>query len=123
MAFLIIGGITLRVVEGSASEPPRRTIGSRVYAKAGNVISTEQEVARMMNCQVDLMSSAEETALRGACPKGVGVSIDGEWPVSGGGAFTGMVDVGNAEAWMGINEEGEPIFKTVTLAIEETPTL
>ena len=120
MAFLILNGITVRVVEGSATEPPRIRMGTRLRMKAGNVISTEVDVARQMDCQIDLMSAAEETALRAACPVGTGVTIAGEWAASGGGDYTGIVDIGNAQAWMGFNEEGEPVFKTVSLHIEES---
>lgn len=121
MAFLVLAGITVRVVQDSATETEGIYQGTRLRAKAGNMISTETARMREMNCDIDLMDAAEESALRAACPRGVGVSIDGEWPVSGGGAFTGAVDIGNASPWMGaVNEEGEPIYKTVQLHIEQT---
>lgn len=120
MAFLTIEGIDVRVVLDSAVETEGLFAGVRTRMRAMNVISTEARRIRVLNCQVDFMSEAEEEAVRAVAPRGQSTTIEGEWPDSTGGEFQGLCDFGNSKPWMGaVNEEGQPIYKTVDLHIEE----
>lgn len=123
MAFLVIAGIEVRVLDDSAVETEGLYAGTRLRGSNMHVLSTELEPRmRVFNCQIDLMSATEESDLRAACPRGTSVPITGEWAASNGGDFPGLCDIGNAKAWMGAtNDEGDPIYKTVDIHIEEVP--
>lgn len=116
MSFLAVGPIDLRVVEGSARELPPLIQGARTRLFNNALISTERDEKRVLECDIDLYSLLEETTLRAACPRGIGVLISGDFP---GSDFVGTVDIGNAAPFAGDNEEGDPIWKTVSVRIEE----
>lgn len=118
MDFLIVAGIVLRVVDGSAVE--RETIyqGERLRGALGNLISMEAESTgmRVLDCEVDLYEETEEAELRTACPRGVAVTIGGWWAGTG---FEGVVDLKDITATVGAIVDGVEVYKTVALHIEQ----
>jgi hypothetical protein len=115
MAFVVIGGIELRVVEGSAKRRSDLYQGGRERMRAGNVISTEDTPMRVFDFDVDLFSDAEETALRLVTPRGQSVSVSGDWM----GSFSALVDIGDATPWTTYDGTGQVVYKTVSLHVEE----
>jgi hypothetical protein len=117
MPFFEIEGNEFRVVEGTAKEEEGLWQGVRLRMRANNWISTENSPMRVLTCDIDLYGQAEEDFLRGMCHRGFPVIVSGDW--IGPAAMEALVDIGNAQAWMGVNEEGEPVYKTVSLRIEQ----
>lgn len=116
MPFLIVAGIALRVVEGSAHRRPDLWEGGRERMVGMNIISTEDNPQRVGDCEIDLYSVTEELALRTAVPRSEGVAISGDWL----GAFTAIVDIGDATPW--VTYDGDLlIYKTISIHFEEVP--
>lgn len=114
MAFLTVAGIDLRVIEGSAHRRPDIWAGGRERMAGMNIISTEDNPQKIADCDIDLYSETEELALRTAVPRSEGVAITGTWL----GAFTAIVDVGDATPW--VTYDGALlIYKTISIHIEE----
>lgn len=118
MSFLIVAGITVRVVEDSAKELPSLYQGARARMFDNTTISTERSPMRVLECEIDFYSLAEEVALRAFCPRGTPVAVSGDF-VGFGLDFFAVVDIGQAAAFEGNTSLGDEIWKTVTLHIEQ----
>lgn len=118
MAFLTVSAITLRVVEDSAKELPSLYQGARTRMFDNTAISTERSPMRVLECEIDFYSLAEEVALRAACPRGQAVAVSGDF-VGLGLDFFALVDIGQAAAFEGSASLGDEIWKTVTLHLEQ----
>lgn len=101
MAFLTLAGIDLDVFDGSPVERKRLVQGARVRMRAGNIISTERDPKRVLDCRIRLVDRGAEAALRDACPIGEAVVAEGTWIdeiVGAGESLDVLVDIGDTTA-------------------------
>lgn len=118
MAFLVVAGIEVRVVEDSAKELPSLYQGARTRTFTNSTISTERTPMRVLECEIDLYSLEEEIILRQACPRGFPIAVSGDF-VGFGQDFFALADIGQAAAFEGDAALGDEIWKTVTLHLEQ----
>lgn len=75
MAFLTLGGISVRVLVDSLQEKPTTYSGGRERMRFGNTVSTEANGVRAVGCQIAVLNAAELAALFAACPRGAASSV------------------------------------------------
>lgn len=114
---LTVAGIAIRVVEDSWTEHMVYQGAGLMRMSAGNLVDTRYGGARVCECQAWFVTSAEETALRSACPIGVAVAVAGELPDT---PFDGAVEISQmTKRRLIIPGTGDTIVRVVTLHIEE----
>lgn len=113
MADLEVAGTSLRVRRDTYTETAGVIGGERMRAFDNTLLSTERNVKRVVECDVDFLSPTDYDAFTASVPRGEGVTIDGDLPRT---AFTGACDVGPSTAIF--RDQDDPLW-TCKLHIEE----
>lgn len=115
---LTLNGTPVPVLVNTWVEKPSRYSGGRAVMRANNIVSTEDDSTRkrIADCAIDCPDDAAEATLRTLCPKGTGVMIAGDLPVT---SFTALVDIGDVTALRSEKDGVQVLLRAAIVHIEQ----